>query len=103
MISRIWHGYTTPANADIYENLLRDEIFTGIQGRGIAGFQEIQMLRRDLGDEVEFVTEMWFDSLAAVVEFAGDDYEASVVPPAARAVLTRFDDRSQHYEVRERR
>jgi hypothetical protein len=103
MISRIWHGYTTPANADIYENLLRDEIFTGIQRRGIAGFQEIQMLRRDLGDEVEFVTEMWFDSLAAVVEFAGDDYEASVVPPAARAVLTRFDDRSQHYEVRERR
>ena len=103
MISRIWHGYTTPANADTYENLLRDEIFTGIEERGMPGFREIQMLRRDLGDEVEFVTEMWFDSLAAVVEFAGDDYEASVVPPAARAVLTRFDDRSQHYEVRERR
>jgi hypothetical protein len=103
MISRIWHGYTTPANADVYEALLRDEIFTGIEERGIAGFREIQMLRRDLEDEVEFVTEMWFDSLDAVREFSGEDYEVSVVPPAARAVLSRFDERSQHYEVRERR
>jgi len=103
MISRIWHGYTSHDNADTYEALLRDEIFTGIEARSIAGLREIQMLRRDLGREVEFVTEMWFDSLDAVREFAGDDYEASVVPPAARAVLSRFDDRSQHYEVRERR
>ena len=103
MISRIWHGYTTPGNADTYEALLRDVIFTGIEARSIAGLREIQMLRRDLGDEVEFVTEMWFDSLDAVVEFAGEDYEVSVVPPAARAVLARFDERSRHYEVRERR
>jgi hypothetical protein len=103
MISRIWHGYTTPGNADTYEALLRDEILSGIEARSIAGFREMQVLRRDLGVEVEFVTEMWFDSLGAVVEFAGEDYEASVVPPAARALLARFDDRSQHYEVRERR
>lgn len=103
MISRIWHGWTTPANADAYETLLRDEIFTGIESRAVPGFRAIQMLRRDLGDEVEFVTEMWFESLDAVREFAGEDHEASVVPPAARAVLARFDARSQHYEVRERR
>ncbi|MBN1121269.1 MAG: antibiotic biosynthesis monooxygenase [Anaerolineae bacterium] len=103
MISRIWHGYTTPENADTYETLLKEEIFTGIQDRHIRGFQRIQMLRRDLGDEIEFVTIMWFDSLDAVREFAGEDYEAAVVPPKARAVLSRFDARSQHYEVREER
>ena len=103
MISRLWHGYTTPDNADAYETLLREEIFGGIESRAIPGLRALQMLRRDVGDEVEFVTEMWFDSLDAVREFAGDDYEASVVPPAARAVLARFDTRSQHYEVRERR
>jgi hypothetical protein len=32
--------------------------------------------------------------------FAGQDYELAVVPPKARAVLKRFDERSQHYEVR---
>jgi heme-degrading monooxygenase HmoA len=100
MISRIWHGWTTPENADRYESLLKTEIFLGIQAREIAGFRRIQLLRRDLGDEVEFVTIMWFDSLDAVHEFAGDDFEVAVVPPKARAVLKRFDGRSQHYEVK---
>jgi heme-degrading monooxygenase HmoA len=102
MISRIWHGFTTPANADPYENLLKEEIFAGIRGRKIPGFREIQLFRRDLGPEVEFITVMWFDSLDAVRAFAGPDYEACVVPPKARAILSRFDQRSQHYEVRER-
>ena len=102
MISRIWHGYTSPENADAYENLLKEEIFVGIRGRKITGFQEIQLFRRDLGAEVEFITVMLFDDLEAVREFAGPDYEAAVVPPKARAILTHFDERSQHYEVRER-
>lgn len=100
MICRIWHGWTTHANADTYERLLREEVFVGIHGRHIAGFQGIELLRRPLADEVEFVTIMWFDSIDAVRTFAGDDYEVAVVPPAARAVLAHFDARSAHYEVR---
>lgn len=100
MISRIWHGWTTRSNADVYETLLREEIFVGIQDKDIKGFRSIQLLRRDLGEEVEFVTIMKFDSLASVKLFAGEDYEAAVVPPKARAVLSRFDQRSQHYDVR---
>jgi antibiotic biosynthesis monooxygenase (ABM) superfamily enzyme len=103
MISRIWHGYTQPGNADAYEALLRDEIITSIEDRSIDGFREIQVFRRNLGDEVEFITLMWFDSLDTVRAFAGEDHEASWVPPAARKLLARFDERSQHYEVRERR
>ena len=71
----------------------------GIQERRIPGYRGIHLLRRDLGDEVEFVTIMWFDSLDAVRAFAGEDYETAVVPPKARAVLSRFDARSQHYSV----
>jgi len=100
MISRIGHGWTTPENADNYEALLNDEIFVGIKSRSIRGFRQIQLLRRPLGAEVEFVTIMEFDSLDAVREFAGEDYEVAVVPPAARAVLAHFDARSQHYEIR---
>ena len=99
MISRIWHGWTVPANADAYEALLKSEIFTGIQNRNISGYRGIHLLRRDVGDEVEFITIMWFDSLEAVRIFAGEDYEAAVVPPKARALLARFDARSQHYTV----
>ncbi len=100
MISRIWHGWTTPGNADKYEKMLKEEIFVGIHSRHIAGFKNIQLLRRNLGNEVEFVTIMEFDSLDAVREFAGEDYEACVVPAKARAVLSHFDARSQHYEIR---
>lgn len=99
MIRRIWHGWTKPENADAYESLLRHEIFLGIQGRQIAGFRGIELLRRSLETEVEFITIMGFDSIAAVRTFAGDDYEVAVVPPEARALLSRFDERSQHYEV----
>ena len=100
MIARIWHGWTTPGNADKYEALLKEEIFVGIQNRRIRGFKSIQLLRRKVGKEVEFVTIMRFDSLDAVREFAGEDYEAAVVPEKARAVLSHFDERSQHYEIR---
>jgi heme-degrading monooxygenase HmoA len=100
MIARIWHGWTTPGNADKYESLLREEIFVGIQNRRIAGFRSIQLLRREVGEEVEFVTIMFFDSLASVREFAGEDYEVAVVPDKARAVLSHFDQRSQHYQIR---
>lgn len=100
MISRIWHGWTTPDNADKYESLLKEEIFVGIQNRRIRGFKSIQLLRRNVGSDVEFVTIMVFDSLDVVREFAGDDYEAAVVPEKARAVLSHFDERSQHYEIR---
>lgn len=101
MISRIWHGWTSKANAQGYETLLREEILVGIQDRHIPGFKGIQLLRRELPDEVDFVTIMRFDSLDAVRRFAGENYEDCVVPPKARAILSRFDLKSQHYEVRE--
>jgi hypothetical protein len=44
-------------------------------------------------DEIEFVFTLW-DSLEPVRAFAGEDYEASVVPPVARRVLTSFDERA---------
>lgn len=100
MIARIWHGWTDPNEADAYESLLRREIFVGIRDRGIDGLLGIELLRRSDGPEVEFVTIMTFDSMASVRTFAGDDVEAAVVPPKARALLRRFDARSQHYEIR---
>jgi len=100
MIGRIWHGWTAPENADAYDALLQSEIFEGIQNRNIAGYRGINLFRRDLGSEAEFVTIMWFESLEDVREFAGEDYETAVVPPKARALLAHFDARSQHYEVR---
>ncbi len=102
MIGRIWHGWTKPENADAYENLLREEIFSSIASRNLTGYNGIQLLRRMVEEEVEFVTIMWFESIEAIKKFAGEDYETAVVPAKARQLLKRFDERSQHYEVREK-
>lgn len=103
MIYRIWHGYTTPENGDAYEALLKREIFQGIEQKEIPGFRGIDLLRRSLDGEEEFITVMRFESLDDVKVFVGNDHEAAYVPDAARKVLSRFDDRSQHYELRESR
>ena len=100
MVSRVWHCYTTPQNADAFETLLKTEIFIGIQNRKIAGYNGVQLFRRTLGDEIEFLTVMWFDSFEAVRSFAGENYEAAIVPEKIRVLLTRFDAGSQHYEVK---
>ncbi|MFW9924154.1 MAG: antibiotic biosynthesis monooxygenase [Candidatus Thorarchaeota archaeon] len=100
MISRIWHGYTTKENAELYEALLEKEIFIGIANQKIKGYHGIQLLRRELEDEVEFLTIMLFDSLESVRCFAGEDYEKAVVPLKAQKLLAHYDQRSQHYQIR---
>ncbi|HEY2956806.1 MAG TPA: antibiotic biosynthesis monooxygenase [Actinomycetota bacterium] len=99
MITRIWRGWTTPENADAYQRIVSQEVLPGIAGRNLDGYHGAYLLRRDLDGEVEFATILLFDSLDHVRAFAGEDYEAAYVPAQARAVLSRFDERSAHYET----
>lgn len=104
MICRVWHGWTTAEDADAYERIVREEVIPGIEARKIFGFRHLDLVRRTLADDTtEFATLMWFDDLAAVAAFAGDNHDASYVPPAARAVLARLDALASHYEVIDRR
>lgn len=105
MICRLWRGWTTPQNADAYEAVVRGQVIPGIEARRVEGFRHIDLMRRPLPEsgEIEFATIMWFDDLEAVKRFVGEDYEVSHVPPAAQAVLARYDARAAHYEVLDRR
>jgi len=102
-ICRLWRGWTTPENADSYQRIVHDEVIPGIEARRIPGFLHIDLMKRDLGHEIEFQTLMWFDSLDAIKDFMGEDYGVSHVPAAAQEVLKRFDERAAHYEVIDRR
>jgi heme-degrading monooxygenase HmoA len=99
VIARIWHGWAAPENADAYEAFLRAEMFPAMSR--LDGYRGVYLLRREDGAEVEFITVTLWESLDAIKAFAGDDYETAVVRPEARAVLSRFDARSVHYEVRQ--
>lgn len=100
MICRMWHGWTAAANADGYENYLKSELFPRLKREltqhGYVGFQ---VLRLAEGREVKFVTQIWFESLAAVRSFAGEDYEKPVISAKAQALLSRYAERVEHYEV----
>jgi len=99
VIARIWRGWTTPENADAYQRIVSQEVLPGIAARNLDGYRGAYLLRRRLDDEVEFATILLFDTLEQVRSFAGEDYEAAYVPPRARAVLARFDQRSAHYDT----
>ncbi len=102
-IKRVWHGWTEPGNAEAYETLLKTEVLPGIEAKNIPGYRGIEVLRLDRGGEVEFVTIMTFDSLDNVIDFQGQDYRRCYVPDAAQKVLKRWDQVSDHYEVKEER
>src|SRR5919198_2535065 len=97
VIARIWHGYTKPEHADSYESLLKPEVLPGISK--VPGYRGTYFVRRNVGNEVEFVTIMLWESLDAIKAFAGPNYEAAVVPEERQRFLTRWDERSAHYEV----
>lgn len=98
MIARIWHGWTKPADAQAYENMLRNEIFSSIAARKIPGYHGAELFIREDGNEVEFVTLLRFDSMEGVKEFAGADETRPVIYPGVERLLTRME-RSVHYRI----
>jgi len=98
MIARIWRGWTKPADAKVYENMLRSEIFPSIAARKISGYHGAELFIREDGNEMEFVTLLRFDSMQGVKEFAGADETRPVIYPGVEQLLTRME-RSQHYRV----
>ena len=96
MIVRIWHGWTKRENADAYAAMLRDRILPGIHR--IDGYKGAWMLRKEQGDETEFVTATTWESMKAVEAFAGPSLAKAVIDPKADALLVRHEEQSVNYE-----
>lgn len=101
MIARVWRGWTDSEDADGYESHLRPELLPGVTQ--MKGFQGSYLLRRQAGDEVEFMTILLWDSLDGIRALAGENYEAAVIPAERKKYLKRFDATAAHYEVVEKR
>jgi heme-degrading monooxygenase HmoA len=96
MGARHWQGRSRADTASAYLDHLRKETLP--RPRALEGHHGAYVLRREVGDEMEFVVLTLWESLESVRAF-GDDHEAAVVPPQARQVLTTFDERALHYDV----
>jgi hypothetical protein len=103
MIRRIWHSYTTPENADAFEHLLEALVFPAIEGLRPPGYQNMELLRRVAGDEIEFIWVMNFDTTKNSVPSKTELNDPVSVPYAAQKLLTRWDERPAFYEVRQSR
>jgi heme-degrading monooxygenase HmoA len=97
MIARVWRGWAQPEQALAYER----HFTTAVQAelRAVAGFVGAQLLRRQVGDEVELVAITTWESLAVIHGFAGEDTERAVVAPEAQRLLSRYEERVTHFEV----
>jgi hypothetical protein len=100
MIGRVWHGWASAENADACEALIKSEMLPGPAARTVPGFERVELSKSDFGDEVEFMVITWFPSWEATKAFAGEEFERARVPANLRALLSRFDELSQHYEIR---
>ena len=101
MIARVWHGYTEPERDDAYEAMLKPELLPGVSK--VKGYKGSYLLRRNLENEVEFITIMLWESLDAIRNAAGHaDYETAIIPEERRKYLVRFDAKASHYEVASR-
>jgi antibiotic biosynthesis monooxygenase (ABM) superfamily enzyme len=98
MIARIWHGYTKPEHADAYEATLKPELLPGI-GK-IPGYRGGIVMRRESGDEIEFITIMVWESIEKLQAVAGANYAAAIIPEDRLRYLSRYDKQSAHYEIR---
>ena len=97
MIARHWRGVAPENTAASYLDHLCKQTLPRL--KALDGHRGAFVLQRKLGDEIEFVVLTLWDSLVAVRAFAGEDYEAAVVPPEARRLLAKFDERVAHYDV----
>lgn len=99
MVARIWYGYTTTENADSYYSILINSVIPGIEEMNISGFKKIDVLKRNLQQEVEFITIMYFESIENIKDFVGEDFEVAHVPKEAQPYLKRWDRTSSHFEL----
>ncbi|MFW9769006.1 MAG: antibiotic biosynthesis monooxygenase [Candidatus Thorarchaeota archaeon] len=100
MLCRLWRGWTTRSNADLYEKYLKDVIFKEIEEMDIEGYERFQLFRNDKNDEVEFITIMYFQTLEAIKQFVGEDYTQAFLPEKERKLLSRFDERVEIIELK---
>jgi heme-degrading monooxygenase HmoA len=97
MIVRMWRGPVPKAKTAAYIDYLKQ---TGLKDyQDIQGNKGVYLLTRDIGDQVEFLTMTFWDSIESVQGFAGEDYMRARYYPEDEKFLTVFNPLVEHFEV----
>jgi heme-degrading monooxygenase HmoA len=97
MIARIWHGVTPGSKAEQYLVYLNE---TGIPDyRATEGNQGVYVLRRIEESRAHFLLLTLWESLDAIKQFAGPDFEKARYYPEDDEYLLERELTVDHYEV----
>ena len=97
MIERHWKGIVKTEEADYYIQHLLNDTFPKLSA--ITGFVRSAILKRNVGQGIEFRIVTVWDSLDSIRQFAGDTPEVAVVPPVAQKMMVEYDATVAHYEI----
>ena len=96
-VARIWKGRTSAARADEYQRYLDA---TGISKiLATRGNRGVTVMRRPDGETVEFTVLSVWDSLDAVKQYAGENYQKAVLLPRDREYLLEVEPNVVHAEI----
>ena len=97
MIIRMWKGRVPKEKKAAYVAYLHK---TGLADYGkTEGNKGVSLLCRDVGDDVEFTTMTWWDSIDAIKRFAGEDYTRAKYYPEDANYLREFAPTVEHFDV----
>lgn len=97
MIVRTWRGATRASDAAAYVGYL---LTTGIpEYEATPGNHGTLLLHRTTGDREEFLILSWWDSIADVHGFAGDEIATAVFYPEDDRFLVERDLEAFHWEI----
>lgn len=100
-IIRTWKGWTTVENAQVYEDMLINEVFPAVKKKGVSGLEKVSISTQHKEDEVEFFLVLQFSSMEDVRTFAGEDYTKAYIPENAQRILKRYDKTAEHFVLKE--
>ena len=97
MIARIWTGRTPTEKSHSYLDYV---LGTGVEDhRRTPGNLESWVLRRQTGDQTEFLVISLWDSIESIAAFAGPDVEKARYYPEDDDYLMDKSENVTHYEV----
>lgn len=97
MIFRMWRGPAPKTRAEEYER--RFETFDVGQFRKVPGNRGVYLLRRDIGDQYEYMAMSLWESLDAVKQFAGPEYMRALYYPTDHDIFTYRSPTSEHFDL----
>jgi heme-degrading monooxygenase HmoA len=93
----MWHGRVPTGKALAYREFLNRRAIPDYQS--VPGNLSVHILERADGEVTHFITLTFWENMAAIAAFAGDDVEAAKYYPEDRDFLLEFEPRVVHYEV----